>query len=133
VRIHLARPDEAVQLWPQVEKALSGTLALVKDTHLPTDVLAAILTGGMQLFVALDGLTVKGACVGHFMQYPRIKAYVTFLVGGEEMRSWINDMAAATEQFARSQGCTRMDAGGRKGWVRAAGYEEVGTMLRKGL
>lgn len=133
MRIHLARPDEAVQLWPQIEKALSGTLALVKETHLPTDVLAAILTGQMFLFVAVEGDKIKGACVAHFTFYPRMKALTAFLVGGEEMPSWIEAMDAATVQFAKSHGCGRMEAGGRKGWVRAAGYEEYGTMLRKGL
>ena len=133
MRIHLARPEEAVHLWPQVERALAGTFDLVKDTHYPTDVLAAILTGQMFLFVALDGEEVKGACVAHFTLYPRMKALTEFLVGGKDMPSWIGAMEEATEGFARASGCARCEAGGRAGWAGVTRYRKVGVMLRKDL
>ena len=133
MNIVLLRPDTVAHVWPQVEQRLSGTLELVKDTHLPTDVLASILTGNMFLFVAVEGERIKGATVAHFTFYPRMKACVAFLVGGEDMPSWIGDMCEATERFARAQGCGRMEAMGRDGWAVAAGYTKTGVALLKGL
>jgi len=133
LRIVICRPEEAAHVWHHAERCLAGTLELIKDTHLPHDVLAAILKGEMFLFLAIEGDKIVGATVCHFMFYPRMKALLVFLGGGTDMPSWVTQMDEAHQQFARAQGCGRLEIVGRPGWERAAGYRKTGVALVKGL
>lgn len=133
MRIALCRPEEAARIWHHAEQCLAGTLDLVKDTHLPHDVLAAILKGEMFLFLAIEGEKIVGATVCEIVAYPRMRALRVFLGGGTDMPSWVTPMDEAHQAFARARGCGRMEISGRRGWARAAGYEEKGRSLVKGL
>jgi len=99
--------DDAQRVVGYIEAALAHS----GGTHLPSDVVDSIIAGRMQLWLA-----PRSAVVTSIVRYPRLMACQLFLVGGDlrELLSIEPQIAA----WAREQGCTRMECGGRAGWLR---------------
>jgi len=50
------------------------------------------------------------------------------------MNEWLDELIETLEIFAKEQGCTHIEAYGRKGWVKAAehlGFKESYTIITK--
>ncbi len=89
----------------------------------------------MQVWIAADieAQKIEAAMVTQIHTYPRMKVCSVEYVRGTNMKNWAKSFAEVSEAFARSQGCKRMCGGHRRGWVKIAGYTEVGPMLFKNL
>ncbi|OWJ67448.1 hypothetical protein BWR60_09590 [Inquilinus limosus] len=96
-------------------------------THWPADVLDCLATGSSQLW-----LGEKSALVTEILNYPRVKACVIWLAGGdlEEVVEIQRHIATG----AKARGCTRLEVRGRPGWLRTErGIRAVGSYLVRDL
>jgi hypothetical protein len=133
VKIVIARPEDAVPVWPQIETHIANALRSFDGCYHPIDILADLLEKRRHLWLAGDDKGIAAAVVCNVVTYPRCRAYNVMLVGGRDMRSWLKPMCDALEEYARSIGCRHMEGGFRRGWAKAAGYREVGVTLLKEL
>lgn len=111
--------------WPACWPMLAPALAHAGHTHDERDLLAAIASGEMQLWPGR-----KAAIVTELVRYPQFDAARFFLAGGdlEELRA----MEPRLVDWARGQGCARVEIGGRSGWLRAlTGYAPLCTVMAK--
>lgn len=77
----------------------------------------------------------RAAGVTEFMAFPRCKALNFWLVGGD-LDELLDHMMPAAEAWARTQGCTKTVAFGRRGWkpkLAERGFSEGWTVFVKEL
>jgi hypothetical protein len=99
---------------------------------LPGDVLDRLLCGHAKLWVSWDGEKVEAAIVTEIVQYPRMRELRVWLVGGRNMKAWVEEAQDILERFAKAYGCGVVCSGGRKGWLRASsGYKQTGISFEK--
>lgn len=65
-----------------------------------------------------DTQDLAAACTTQVVKYPRLTALRVITLGGLRMSLWARDLDDALIEFAKKQGCKRMEAFGRKGLVR---------------
>jgi len=107
--------------WTVVAPKLERALEYAGGTHTLADVLAAVERGDMQLWPGR-----RSVIVTELVQYPRLRAARVFAGAGDldELRG----METAVAEWARAQGCERVEGFGRVGWGRALrgmGYDET--------
>lgn len=116
--------DDALRVVGYIEAALAHS----GGTHHASDVVDAIISGRMQLWLA-----PSSAVVTSIIRYPRMMACQLFLVGGSLRELLAIEPQIAT--WAREMGCGRLECGGRAGWLRVLprlGWEPSNGMT-KGL
>lgn len=101
----LVRPDEIQSVWVEVWLKISGAVELESED----DIRADLEAGNRYLLLAGDGAAIVRGC-GDFLEIN--------YVGGTRIREWKDTMNAAIEAIARSEGCQKIVAFGRKGWGR---------------
>lgn len=123
-----------VLLWPQIEPLIKP-LVESEGNYIPEDILAFHLRDEMLIFIAWNDIakSVVAVMVTQIMKYPRRKICYVPYIAGENMSAWADDFTRIVEDYARKCGCNRMGGGFRKGWVRVAGYKDVGCILVKDL
>jgi hypothetical protein len=91
--------------------------------------------GKAQLWAAHDG-SIKAILVTEIASYHNLRAVRVLYIVGQEMDSWF-DMACETiGNWAKSQGCSVMEATGRMGWSRYLdnkGFTDKRMMMSKAL
>lgn len=121
--------------WWRIEPLVGRALACGGMVALPVDIFKGLVSREMQLWLALDGETIKGFGITRLDQYPRLKVLSLLIVGGVGMKQW-QHFIADLESEARSLGCDALEGTGRKGWERVGeklGYRPVTTLYRKML
>lgn len=123
-----------VLLWPQIEKLLAPLLE-TEGNYVPADILAYHLRDEMLIFIAWGepAKEVEAIMVTQTITYPRRKICAVPYIAGKNMDVWKDDFIRLVEDYARRCGCNRMSNMGRLGWVRVAGYKDVGHLLMKDL
>jgi len=97
------------------------------------DVRSDLERSNMQLWVDWEDERVASIVITKVTQYPRKRALTAFLASGKGLPRTVGEYVRRTEAYARSRGCDFMEAFGRNGWVRAAGYRQVGHYMTKEL
>lgn len=121
---------DVVHAWDRCRDMLLPALELTHGTHNEDDVLVLLAKGEYQLW-----RRGESACVGHFVFFPRFKAYNLWLAGCNpghmaEMLTLEKDVCT----WAKKQGCQKIRIGGRKGWEKVfkdATY--IGIMMEREL
>jgi len=79
--------------------------------------LAEIQSNRAQLWMAWEHGKLTGAVMTIINTYPSGLKYLDiFLLGGWKFHKWAMDGYNAIKEFALSQGCVTLAAGGRSGW-----------------
>jgi hypothetical protein len=133
--IEIVSPDGVMAIWPEIEgylkDAMKGTIDMLFH---PVDLLAGIIRNEWTLWIAKEGNRILAAMLTRLSQYPRARACHIFLIGGTDLDKWADEFQAKVEEYARRNGCSRMEAGGRQGWVRVGnGYHVTGQLIAKEL
>ena len=107
--------------WPLVVGWVTEALVKGKADETPQEILERLLTGKQQLWLAWDEELgrARGICITELFDSARGKACNLALVAGRDFKGW-QHLTEAVKAFARSMGCVRLEAAGRKGWERRA-------------
>lgn len=114
-------------LGPHVDRAR-------RENHAPValeQIKAKIAVRDMQLWGLRRGAQTVGAVVTEIYGETCAVPYVA----GVGMAEWL-DLISVIEQWARENGCTRLEGNGRDGWARALkryGWRVVSTTVAKDL
>lgn len=128
--------DEVEKVWPlakpYVEKACE-TNGGFNAEH----ILEFLKGGLMQLWMAVDGENNKVicVCVTEIREYPNFKVCDLRITTGEQFKRWFNYMDQICE-WARSEGCKKMEIFARPGWERILkhkGFRKTHVQIEKEL
>jgi hypothetical protein len=109
------------RLWP----ILSTAVELTHGAYDKATVWQAIESGEAQLWPAPDAVIVT-----EIVNYPTgLKVLLGWLAAGNG--ETVKLMVPHVEEFAARHGCARVEIVGRRGWARAIGYEEIGSVMKK--
>jgi hypothetical protein len=124
------------KVLPQVIKYLEISEDWTRGRANVDDILSFILTGQMQLWVALDDSGVYGQLITEIKQYPRCKMLVVQYCSGEPNHmQYVEDKTyAVLEKFAKEHNCAGIELIGRPGWtkhVAKRGFNVKSVMYQK--
>ncbi len=103
------------------------------DKWTSESLLESVRAGNCQLWIAWswDRRRVEGAVITRILEKPPMapddRVCEGVLVGGDHMAEWGPGMMGLLKAWALEQGCSYIGGPGRKGWMRAFGFTEVGT------
>ena len=123
--------DEA---WPAVRHLIAEALEYSND-YSPEDVLLRIRGGQSQLWVVEKDMLIVGCAVTEVACFPRNRILQVWLLCGIDFEKW-KPCIAQLEGFARSQGCTFIEATGRRGlekMIRDLGFTSPRVTFSKKL
>ena len=122
---HAKDPTSAEAEWVRCQPMLAPLLADHAQTHSTQDYLDGLKNGRFQLWSTVDAVIVT-----EIITYPQTKSVRLCLAAGK--LDEIKILEADICNWARQEGCTLSEGGGRKGWV-AFGYIEHGPNMTKNL
>lgn len=115
--------EQLVRCRPWIEAALEYSLG----THDFLNIVDAVLTGNMQLWV-----DEKGCAVTEVLDFPKKRILHIFLAGGE--LDAVRALENSAVEWAKSIGCSAFTLTGRRGWEKALkndGWETTHSMMIK--
>ena len=116
-RAVLVEIDEIEQIWRHVKPLLDKATPHSEGEMEAEDFLPLLLSGTMQLWVAIENKEIIAAMVSQIVSYPRKSVMRIISIGGEDMEKWMPNFPIF-ENWALDLGCTAIEAWGRKGWLR---------------
>lgn len=116
VKLVCIPPDMIPKVWPMVREMVDRGYAEA-DELLPDDIEESLSNKKMLLWVALEG---GHACAAMTTTLYRGRSGLhMYLVacGGDRLLVW-KHLMAEIEKYARAEGCVKIRAQGRRGWLR---------------
>lgn len=120
--------DELYRLYPSGAVVLAGGLTEWLDRLLSRDfsgrlftsksLIQAVALGELQAWVYLRDESVNTIFLTKLQVYPRAKVMSIPFVIGKPGREAVEEVSQVMESEARRQGCTYIQASGRRGWRR---------------
>jgi len=109
--------DEIESIWHHVQPLLEKSAPHSEGEMEAEDMFPILLSGEMQLWVAIENKEIIAAMVSQIISYPRKKVMRIISIGGSDMEKWMPNFPIF-ENWALNLGCTSIEAWGRKGWLR---------------
>jgi hypothetical protein len=134
VQVCGVHPTHVELIWPLASPHIAAAMRRGYDEFYDeADIRQACIDGSAQLWLACAERSVEAAIVSRIVAYPKRRVCQVPLIGGRRLREWLRPMQEMIEAYARQNGCTHMEGGGRLGWCKAAGYTNIGPVLMKEL
>jgi len=114
-RVVQVRPDDVQSIWPLVEPHLDKATPHSEGEMEAQDFLPFLSNSEMQLWIAVEEREVLAAMVTQHIPYPRKRVLRVVSIGGGDMNKWF-PFYPELENYAKSLGCSHLEAWGRKGW-----------------
>lgn len=112
-----ARPEDLHNVLPDVKgylvKALKGC-----DEYLWGDIVNSLILGESMLFTVDNGSAFVGATVVTHEIHPRKKYLAVHLLGGVQMKEWVDVVRKELKGLAKGLGYDGLSLMGRKGWIK---------------
>lgn len=133
VQIYKCTEASIPELWPIVEdwfvRALDVAPPYWKIGHLQD----MALSGDYVLWLATINEKPCGAALAEFIRHYGTLVCNVPWIGGKGMKTWFPALQNLVEKWARDAHAEYIGGAGRRGWIRAAGMKEIGTILIKEL
>jgi hypothetical protein len=132
----LLLPEEAVQHWSELSPMLQRSIDHGQHESTLIDYLRKVLNYQAQVWVFLDDNNqLKGCGLTQFLEYSTHKTLHIIACSGIDWATWA-DGYYAVEEFARNNGCKRVEMWGREGWLRRLpkvipGWEQAYVVMTK--
>lgn len=107
------------KFWRFIEPRLSTTIEDYGHGEFSIeDIYRDLLAGKLQLWIVVREGRPHGYCVTRIVDYDKLRVCRTVLLVGDNFDDWFPALEARVSLWARSLGCTRLEASGRRGWAR---------------
>jgi len=132
-------PKEGLRaVWPIVEPMFKRVLDRTPGRFLPVDILVEILKEQRSLWVYYDDETknIEATFTTKIYDVPLGKICCFEWGAGKNVEEWVHESLDLIEQYARENGCTRLEGHGRRGWkdwLFEHGWKELSTSFEKEL
>lgn len=109
-------------VWPDAKRVLEKSVATANGKINLDDVYTGILNDVYVLWLVLDDEQVIAAATSRIEAYPGgQKGLAVDWLGGSRMTEWLPLVQKTMSEYAKSNGCTHLEAFGRKAWARWLG------------
>ena len=130
----LVKTDDIDNIWLGVKPLIQKALDHAEGALTTTDVLRLLLNDKQQLWIGIENNSIFSALVSEVINYPRHKilriiTYAT--ITGHGMDEWYESMLEPVEDFARSKGCSALEAWCRKGLTRKLDWDHTYAVVYK--
>ena len=129
----LVKPEFVPDIWSRVRSLIDEALDhTIGELH-SSDILKMILNEKEFLWVGVENDDIKSALVAEVVDYPRkrILRIVVWTVDQEsDFDDWIKHLHII-EDFARTAGCSHLEAWARKGLTRKLNWEHEYSVISK--
>jgi len=124
MRCVAVKPNAVSAAWPLVKTWVANALQRGKSDQTPADVLRWLQAGSAQLWLAWpergegypEGKAL-GCCITELNASARGRTCNLVVVAGGDFPQW-QQLVEPIKEWAREQGCVRLEASGRAGWER---------------
>lgn len=125
-------PSDLWSVWPMVEPLIDAAYAEVDQ--ITPDVLSWLEAQKGLLWIATDGLRVFAACTTSLeRRRSGLACRIVACTDESGVSEWKRHLPAI-EQYARREGCVKIEVSGRQGWSRVLpGYAPKTVSLEKRL
>jgi hypothetical protein len=106
-------------LWSKLFPFLSKAAEYTFGRYEPEDIMDALLSGELHLWVAAKGNELMGITVTRFWVYPRKKCLDMVFLAGDDGFSWKDEMLKMLQCWAYDNRCDVIEASGRLGLAKA--------------
>lgn len=128
-------PAYVCQMWHQVCDMLENALKYSGGEYNIDQLKAMLSSGAKTLLIADDNGTVKGAAAISLDRWPNDHICFVMAIGGRLITS--KEMFAQLEEWAKSQGCTKIQGAARESverlWRQKFNFEERYRIVEKPL
>ena len=124
---------ELVEYWEVAEERLEEALHYVPNNVTLDEIIDNLADRRMQLW-DIDNGNATALTYFHTSNHEKMLTIVTLT--GDHMQRWFSSFMDRMEEYARGEGCSRIEAAGRKGWEKVAkpyGWEYACTVVYKEL
>ena len=126
---------QIIPIMPIVAPMLEPAVARSDGHWAIWDVAAALASGSMHLWLALDGDEPVAACTTAVVTYPRARVLQIVFMGGRHLDRML-ELLPFFEDHARVMQCAQVEEWGRPGWqgvLKAAGWRVGKIVMTKDL
>ena len=126
---------EIPYIWHEIKPLIDKALVHSQGELLTADVLSSLLNKELFLFIGIDGEEINSALIAELVDYPRKRNFriLTWSTrSGHDFELWIN-LFNVIEEFAKSAGCTSLEAWVRKGLVKRLKWDHEYSVVSKKL
>lgn len=120
------------QAWPLVEKFVEDAVRHAGGRFTAEDIRKFCLNGQMQLWLVLDDGQATAVVLTEIVNYPQKKSCRIVGLAGHNMHKWLN-LRIHIDEWAKRNGCQKMEIIGREGWARLFPDWSRKTFLEKDL
>jgi len=116
----------------EVRRRLEAALAHAQGEYSVDDLMRMFGEGKLQLWVAIEKGMIEALASTQAVEYGRMSVLRVVTLSGSKMADWIGPLVDGFARYCREQGLARIEAVGRKGFVRALknlGFKEVYTTV----
>ena len=110
--------DKVAEIWPKVVSLLQ----MATDTTGPRfgvfDIFHGLLNNELSLWVVIDEEAIVAAFTTRIIQYTECKGLSIDWVGGSKMFKWLPEAMDVLKDYAKREGCERLEGYGRPAWGR---------------
>ena len=118
VQISYVPPEHVRSVWGEVAPLLLDAVDQTDGRYTLDDTYTLVAQHNYILWIAFDGMGIKGAVVTCFLNYPGKKALHIMFLGGVEGRTWETPMLTVLQKFASDSSCHAIEASGGEAWAR---------------
>lgn len=130
IKLLCVSPALVPQIWPMVSKMIDAAYAEVDE--ITPDVRTWLVDGKGLLWIAdYDGMIIAALTTSLVMKRSGLVCRMV-ACGGSQMELWV-DFRRQIEEYAKAEGCVKVTAEGRPGWMRALGYRVSKVCVEKEL
>lgn len=125
--------DQIPYIWDKVEGYIKKGLEL-QDDYCSEDLLEGLCNSSMQLWTWQTGYDIHAALVTTIQHDAHDKWCLLLCMGAQDHK--IDEWAPRLEiieEWAKGEGCNKMEIYGRYGWARKLKYKVEYTKLSKGI
>lgn len=123
--------------WHLVREFIVQSLRKMSDGSKLDDIYHDLITNNKQLWIAYDRDEEKiiGCALTSIVVFPEFKKLLYYIVSGKNFELW-RDYSFVIENWAKSNGCTKIEMCGRLGWrkyLESLGFKLVSIGMEKDL
>lgn len=134
VSVHPVRSAAVGEIWRHIEPMIRAAVDEGPGDETVADILEKLARRDYQMWVVLLESEVAAVVVTSLRVAPRRKIVRIEYLGGQDADVWIQTLGDSLSAWAKANGCSHLEAGGRKGWMKLLkkiGGEPSYTVYRK--
>ena len=137
MNISLVPIEHINDVWDTVKVILKPSVEVTNGRFMLYDIYSFAQMGRYQMWIAFDDdRKIHGCEVTTVTDYPSKRVLTSLFTGGDDIRSWRNQMIDVITRFAKDQDCEAIEGHGREGWIKLLepyGVKRGLTMFEKDI